>query len=170
MAIGLHVFLSHLNLWRMEKNNPMYKFKQEATNISFFSSRYTVLTPQVWDTSSPASSLMGPSTSGASVSLASRKCVGTFLFFSRIWPTSLCHGRQTWTLQGTGEYWARFLTLKLVAYNELLFAKKKIRNVAGEIVQQLKHLCKQEDQSLNLQNPCRCLVSGCGRPLLSQPW
>lgn len=73
---------------------------------------WSVLVPQAWVIWSPASSLMVPSTSDASVSPASRRCVGTSLSCSRIWPTSPCRGRQTWTLQGRRKDRARSLVPK----------------------------------------------------------
>lgn len=85
--------------WGVERGTLCVHFFMIAL-ICLLPPHHPVLIPQAWDTWSPASLLMGPSTSGASMSLASRKCVGTFLSCSRIWPTSPCHGRQTWMLQG----------------------------------------------------------------------
>lgn len=60
----------------------------------------SLLPVQVWATSSLAFLSMEPTTSSASVNLASRKCVGTFSSSSRTWQTSPCHVRLTWTSQG----------------------------------------------------------------------
>lgn len=55
---------------------------------------------QGWATSSPAFLSTEPTTSSASVNLASRKCAGTFSSSNKTWQTSPCHVRLTWTSQG----------------------------------------------------------------------
>lgn len=82
----------------------IHGFYDELLSLNVFLLWFYCLFPpsplQVWATLFPAFLSTVPTTSSASVNLASRKCVGTSSSSSKTWRTSPCHARLTWTLQG----------------------------------------------------------------------